>query len=60
MRKPDDIARFLNDDQRRLYELIWKRTIASQMQSAELDQTGADIVDADGKCALRNRIGDRL
>ena len=53
MRKPDDIARFLNDDQRRLYELIWKRTIASQMQSAELDQTGADIVDADGKCALR-------
>ena len=53
MRKPDDIARFLNDDQRRLYELIWKRTIASQMQSAELDQTGADIIDADGKCALR-------
>ena len=53
MRKPDDVARFLNDDQRRLYELIWKRTISSQMQSAELDQTGADIVDADGKCALR-------
>jgi DNA topoisomerase-1 len=31
---------FLDHDQSRLYELIWKRAIASQMQSAELDQTG--------------------
>ena len=53
MRRPEDIAQYLNDDQRKLYELIWKRTIASQMQSAELDQTGADIVDADGRCTLR-------
>lgn len=53
MRRPDDIARFLDDDQRKLYDLIWKRTISSQMQSAELDQTRADILDADGKCALR-------
>src|SRR4051812_39644274 len=34
-RLPGDVARFLDSDQARLYELIWKRTIASQMQSAE-------------------------
>ena len=53
MRTPDDMAQFLDDDQRKLYDLIWKRTIASQMQSAELDKTSADIVDADGKVTLR-------
>ena len=44
---------YLDDDQRKLYDLIWKRTIASQMQSAELDKTSADIVDGDGKVTLR-------
>ena len=52
-RKPEDIAGYLDDDQRRLYELVWRRAIASQMQSAEIDQTGADIVDRDGKATLR-------
>ena len=33
----------LDRDQARLYELIWKRTVASQMASAELEQTTADI-----------------
>ncbi|MEQ1711777.1 MAG: type I DNA topoisomerase, partial [Hyphomicrobium sp.] len=42
-RKPQDVARYLDRDQARLYELIWKRTIASQMASAELEQTTADI-----------------
>src|SRR5690242_13673331 len=37
-RKPGDMARFLDSDQRRLYELIWKRTVASQMASALLEQ----------------------
>ena len=53
MRTPEDMAAFLDDDQKKLYDLIWKRTIASQMQSAELDKTSADIVDADGKVTLR-------
>jgi len=52
-RRPEDIGQYLDADQKRLYELIWKRTIASQMESAELDQTGADIVDGDGKVVLR-------
>jgi DNA topoisomerase-1 len=42
-RKPGDVARHLDRDQARLYELIWKRAVASQMASAELEQTTADI-----------------
>ncbi len=42
-RHPKDVESFLNADQMKLYELIWKRTIASQMASAILDQVSADI-----------------
>ena len=42
-RLPGDVARFLDTDQRRLYELIWKRTIASQMESAEARRATIDI-----------------
>jgi DNA topoisomerase-1 len=42
-RKPDDVKRHLERDQARLYELIWKRAVASQMASAELEQTTAEI-----------------
>ncbi len=42
-RTPDSLRRALNKDQVALYDLIWKRTIASQMASAELEQTAADI-----------------
>ena len=47
-RTPDQIVHGLNHDQRRLYELIWKRAVASQMQSAELDQVSVDVVDGKG------------
>ena len=40
--------RALDEDQFALYDLIWKRTIASQMESAELERTTADI-GTDGK-----------
>jgi DNA topoisomerase I len=43
-RLPKQVARGLEPDQRRLYELIWTRTVASQMESAELERTTADIV----------------
>jgi DNA topoisomerase-1 len=43
MRFPDTVRRALDADQFALYELIWKRTIASQMESAELERTTADI-----------------
>ncbi len=42
-RHPKDLARILPDEQLRLYELIWKRTVASQMESAELERTTIDV-----------------
>ena len=42
-RDPDSIARLLSRDQLRLYDLIWKRTLASQMADALLDSTSVDI-----------------
>ena len=47
-RTPDSVVHGLNYDQRRLYELIWKRAVASQMQSAELDQVSVDVTDGKG------------
>src|SRR5262245_24166851 len=47
-RRPSAVAGHLQRDQARLYELIWKRAVASQMASAELEQTTAEI-DASGK-----------
>jgi len=52
-RKPRDVASHLDRDQLRLYELIWKRTVASQMASALLEQVAVDIVDAAGRLRLR-------
>jgi DNA topoisomerase-1 len=42
---PENAAKYLNPDQRRLYDLIWKRAVASQMQSAELDQVTVEVAD---------------
>jgi DNA topoisomerase-1 len=50
-RRPRDVAKFLDTDQARLYELIWLRAMASQMESAELERTTVDIA---------ARVGSRL
>ncbi|MCK0210036.1 type I DNA topoisomerase [Starkeya koreensis] len=42
-RRPKDVARHLEPEQAKLYELIWLRTVASQMESAELERTTVDI-----------------
>ncbi len=42
-RRPRDVARYLEPDQAKLYELIWIRTLACQMESAELERTTAEI-----------------
>ena len=52
-RSPERIARHLNDEQKKLYTLIWQRTVASQMEAAVLDQVAADIASADGRTVLR-------
>ena len=58
-RRPKDVARYLDRDQAALYELIWRRTLASQMASAELEQTSADIdvKGRDGKAYMLRATG---
>jgi DNA topoisomerase-1 len=43
-RTPDQVKRFLDPDQFRLYDLVWKRAIASQMASAEIERTTVEII----------------
>lgn len=52
-RTPKDMARFLDDRQAALYELIWKRTMACQMENAIMDQVTADISDGTDDVVLR-------
>ena len=52
-RTPQDVAAYLDRDQLGLYELIWKRTVASQMESAVLDQVTVDIASGDKTVQLR-------
>jgi len=50
---PKDMAAYLTKDQLKLYELIWKRTVASQMQAAMFSKIAADISSDDGKITFR-------
>jgi DNA topoisomerase-1 len=52
-RLPQDVAQYLDKEQLGLYELIWKRTVASQMESAVLDQVTVDIASGDKTVQLR-------
>ena len=47
-RTPDSVARLPDRRSAPAYELIWKRAVASQMQSAELDQVSVDVTDGKG------------
>ncbi|MEN6466219.1 MAG: type I DNA topoisomerase [Syntrophaceae bacterium] len=51
--KPADIKKYLSPDQFRLYQLIWNRFVASQMNPAVYDQTTIDI--GAGKCTFRTQ-----
>ena len=55
-RTPAEVARYLNDEQRRVYDLIWKRAVASQMQSAELDQVAVDVASVGTKLRATGSI----
>ena len=50
-RHPDSVR--LDSDLQRLYELIWKRMVASQMEAARLDRTTVEIETPDGQTGLR-------
>jgi DNA topoisomerase I len=43
-RKPEDVRKYVGAEEFRLYELIWKRTMASQMESAEMERMSVDIL----------------
>ena len=56
MRTPREVASYLNDEQRKLYELIWKRTVACQMIHATLNTVSVDFAlphTAGGDAAFR-------
>ncbi len=52
MTKAEDL-KTTDADQRKLYDLIWKRTLACQMEAARMERTTVDIGSADGQVALR-------
>ncbi len=58
-RKPAELEGILDRDQMRLYQLIWKRTIACQMSAAVFDQVGVDI-DVDAGAAQLRATGSVL
>ena len=52
-RTPESVRAALNRDERGLYDLIWKRAVASAMERATLEQVGVDIAAPDGAVVLR-------
>ena len=58
-RKPAELEGILDRDQMRLYQLIWKRTVACQMSAAVFDQVGVDI-DVDAGAAQLRATGSVL
>jgi len=59
-RRPAEMRRRLDNDQAKLYELIWIRTIASQMESAELERTTVEIAAKAGSRVLELRASGQV
>jgi DNA topoisomerase-1 len=59
-RRPNEMRRRLDPEQAKLYELIWTRTIASQMESAELERTTVDITAKAGSRTLDLRASGQV
>ena len=57
---PESLRGIIDDDLLKLYSLIWKRTVASQMSSAEFDQVQVDIADADSSKNIFRATGSTL
>ncbi len=52
-RRPASVKGVLDTDMFRLYELIWRRTLASEMAEAQIDRVAVDLRSQDGRLALR-------
>jgi DNA topoisomerase I len=55
-RTPERVRRYLSTEQARLYELIWKRTVATQMAPAVFDRVSADVVGEDAQGTITHRV----
>lgn len=58
LRVPSEIKKFLSDDQFKLYDLVWKRTVACQMIHATIDTVAADL--AAGKAGVFRATGSTI
>ena len=56
MRHPDEIQKYLKEDEFKVYKLIWQRFVASQMNPAIFDQTTVDIDASKGSESYRFRV----
>ncbi len=52
-KRPEEVASFLNSDQAKLYDLIWRRFMASQMEEAIFDSLSVEFSDDKGRAVLR-------
>ena len=52
-RTPESVSDYLDADQLKLYDLIWKRMVASQMEPAVYDQVAVEIESSDKQATLR-------
>jgi DNA topoisomerase-1 len=59
-RSPKEMSRYLDGDMAALYDLVWKRTIASQMEAAELERTTIDILAKSGARVLDLRANGSI
>ncbi|MDP2411823.1 MAG: type I DNA topoisomerase [Pseudolabrys sp.] len=59
-RTPEQVAKYVDRDQARLYELIWNRAVASQMESAELERTTVDILAKNGARNIELRASGQV
>ncbi len=55
-RTPERVRRYLSSEQARLYELIWQRTVATQMAPAIFDRVSADVVGTDDRGEVTFRV----
>ena len=56
LRTPESVRRHLTTEQARLYELIWARTVATQMAPAVFDRVAADVTGSDGDGEVMFRV----
>ncbi|OGR41669.1 MAG: DNA topoisomerase I [Elusimicrobia bacterium GWA2_61_42] len=52
-KRPEEVAKFLNPDQAKLYDLIWRRFMASQMEEAIFDSLSVEFSDEKSRAVLR-------